>query len=73
MNYPFMLIMRNSSEGMIWQAYTVYNDEERDTLTYNAHRNGFVVQQEELGYAKETTPGWRYSEEWKSCRKVSKI
>ncbi len=67
MDYPYMLIMRNSPDGMIWQAYTVKNDQESSILTKNAQTNGFIVQKEELEYTDETSPGWREIQEWKDC------
>jgi hypothetical protein len=67
MKYPFMLIMRNSPGGMIWQAYEVYNEDEERILTKNANSNGFIVQKENTGYTEETSPGWRESKEWIKC------
>jgi hypothetical protein len=63
--FPYMLIMRNSSGGMIWQAYSVQTEKEVELLTQSATRNGFLVQKEPDGYTDETTPGWRDSQEWK--------
>lgn len=67
MNYPYMLIMRNSTHGMIWQAYTVHNEQEQRILTKNANANGFIVQTEYLGYTTETSPGWRDTDDWRKC------
>jgi hypothetical protein len=64
---PHMLIMRNSPDGLIWQAYEVRTEQERQVLTENATRNGFVVQHESINYTEETSPGWRDSKEWKNC------
>jgi len=63
-----MLIMRNSVGGMIWQAYEVHDTKEVELLTKSATSNGFVVQQEEIGYTDETTLGWRDTQEWKDYR-----
>lgn len=63
-----MLIMRNSSGGTIWQAYEVRDEKEVELLTKTANHNGFLVQEEEVGYTRETTPGWRDSQEWKDYR-----
>jgi hypothetical protein len=63
--FPYMLIMRNSRGGVIWQAYEVRNETEVKLLTKTATHNGFLVQEEEVGYADETTPGWRDTQEWK--------
>lgn len=62
-----MLIMRNSPNGMIWQAYQVENETEVRILTSNARRNGFLVEQEKDDYAEETPPGWRNTPEWEAC------
>lgn len=66
--YPYMLIMRNNTGGCIWQAYEVRDDKEVELLTKTARHNGFLVQSEDVGYATETTPGWRDSQEWKDYR-----
>lgn len=66
--FPFMLIMRNSIGGMIWQAYEVMEDKEVELLTKSARSNGFRVDHEPSGYTDESTPGWRDSQEWKSYR-----
>ena len=63
-----MLVMRNTSGGCIWQAYEVRNDREVELLTKTATNNGFLVQKEPAGYADETTPGWRDTQEWKDYR-----
>ena len=68
MEFPYMLIMRNSYGGCIWQAYTVRDEKEVELLTKTATHNGFLVQKEPAGYADETTPGWRDSQEWKDYR-----
>lgn len=65
--YPHMLIMRNTSEGCIWQAYLVQNEQEERILSTNAGKNGFLVQREEADYTTETSPGWRDTPEWKKC------
>lgn len=64
MNYPYMLVIRNSYGGMIWQAYTVQNDKEVELLTRSARSRGFIVQTERAGYTEETTPGWRDTQGW---------
>lgn len=56
--------MRNSPEGMIWQAYNVDDEEEETILTQNAKTNGFIVSREVAGYTEETCPDWRESEAW---------
>lgn len=68
MQFPYMLIMRNHPEGVIWQAYEVRDDKEVELLTKTATHNGFLVQKEPAGYADETTPGWRESKEWQDYR-----
>lgn len=67
MNYPFMLIMRNTINGCIWQAYVVQNEIEQTILTDNARHIGFLVEKQSFGYTEETTPGWRDTDEWKKC------
>lgn len=64
-----MLIMRNTPNGMIWQAYRVENETEARILTSNARKNGFIVEQENDDYTTETSPGWRDTPEWKACLK----
>ena len=66
MTFPYMLIMRNCTGGMIWQAYTVENEKEAERLTSTARANGYVVQKQEAGYIDETCPGWRNSEDWQA-------
>lgn len=68
MEFPYMLIMRNSYGGCIWQAYEVRDEKEVELLTKTATHNGFLVQKEPAGYIDETTPGWRDSQEWKDYR-----
>ena len=63
--FPFMLVMRNSPSGMIWQAYRVENAKEVELLTKSATSNGFIVEQEDADYTDETSPGWRETKEWK--------
>ena len=65
MQYPYMLIMRNTPDGCIWQSYIVENDTEEHLITNSARSNGFLVNQEELGYTSETSPGWRETQDWK--------
>jgi len=72
MKFPHMLIMRNSPNGSIWQAYRVENEIEVQILTKNARHNGFIVQKELEDYTTETSPRWRETEEWKAyLRKIS--
>lgn len=65
MNFPKMLVMRNSLGGMIWQAYRIENEKERELLSNSARKNGFIVQEEDADYTDETSPGWRNTPEWK--------
>lgn len=64
-----MLIMRNTINGCIWQAYIAKNNIEKFILTKNAEKNGFIVQIEKDNYTEETSPEWRESKEWKNCLK----
>lgn len=59
--------MRNIKAGCIWQAYNVNNEQEERILTTNANNNGFIVEQERVGYTEETSPGWRDDQCWKDC------
>jgi len=66
MNFPYMLVMRNTRSGCIWQAYEVENDKEVQLLTESARSNCFFVNKELAGYTDETSPGWRNTPEWQS-------
>lgn len=66
MRFPCTLVMRNNSDGCIWQAYRVENDQEVQLLTETAQLNGFLVKKEEDCYATETCPGWRNTPEWQA-------
>ena len=67
MNYPKTLVIRNSYGGMIWQAYHIHNDEEKDILESNAQKHGFICFVKDYNYTDETSPGWRETNEWKEC------
>jgi len=66
MNFPYMLVMRNSHSGCIWQSYRVENDKEVELLTSTARSDGFLVQKELADYTDETCPGWRNDAEWQA-------
>jgi hypothetical protein len=72
MNYPYVLIMKNSPYGPIWQVYIVKNHVEEFLLSRTAYINGFTFSKESIGYTKETCLNWRDSPGWKAYVKIYK-
>ena len=59
--YPKTLVIRNTSEGMIWQLYHINNEFEAKKLATTAHSNGFygLTLEDHQPEEEETFPTWR--------------
>ena len=62
--YPKTLIIRNQSDGLIWQVYHVQAKHEADRLAKNATNNGFmyITLEDYQPDMEETWPDWRETE-----------
>lgn len=66
-HWPKTLIIRNTTNGLIWEAYDVNNIEEAKMLAKTSKMNRFLSRTlEERGYCSggETFDDWRNHEEW---------
>lgn len=62
--YPKTLIIRNHSDGLIWQVYHVQAKHEADRLAENATNNGFmaITLEDYQPDMEETWDNWRETE-----------